>query len=156
MSASELAAWYAAIVATAVLAWDVVKYQRSGPQIKGDAKANWESYGISETEGDSLTFVKITNTGDRPTTLVSWGLYWYPAGTSLSDKKTRKSFIVKGGLAGQGKVPQKIEPGEVWTGVMKENEEYEQMLSEGTLMVGLGFSHVEEEVLLKVTKSANK
>ena len=71
MSASDLAAWYAAVIATAVLVWDIVKHRRTGPQIDGEAYANWESYNISETEGSSLTLVKITNTGDRPTTLTS-------------------------------------------------------------------------------------
>jgi hypothetical protein len=47
------------------------------------------------------------------------GMHWYPAGSSLNEK-AQKPFVIKGGLAGQGKIPAKIEPGEVWSGIMKE------------------------------------
>jgi len=156
MSASDIAAWYAAIIATAILIWDVIKFKKSGPQLRGEAHAGWESYGIAETEDDDLTIVKVTNTGDRPTTLTSWGLYWYPAGASLNDSKSRKAFVIQGGLAGLGKIPTKLEPGDEWTGLIKENDEYENMFIEGTLLIGLGFSHTDEEFKIKVEKSANK
>ena len=83
-------------------------------------------------------------------------MYWYPPGSSLNDTKTRRAFVVQGGVAGTGRVPQKIEPGEVWTGAMEENEEYQQMLEEGTLIMALGFSHAKQELELKVAKAANK
>lgn len=155
MSASDYAAWYAAFVVTAVLIWDVVKWKKAGPQIKGEARSGWRSYGIAETEGKDLTIVKATNTGDRPTTLTSWGMYWYPKEASLKDKKARKSFIIKGGLAGLGKVPQKIEPGDEWQGLIEENEEYQDKLTTGRLFVALGFSHTEKEVLIEIILSAN-
>lgn len=147
---TDFVAWYAAFVATAVLLWDIVKYYRSGPQISGEARAGMESYGIPDTEGKSLTTVRLTNTGDRPTTLLSWGFYYYPAGASLDDKESRQSFIVKGGLAGVGELPKKLGPGDIWDGVMLENGNYDQMLDDGTLMFGFGFSHTQQEVLIKI------
>lgn len=155
MNPSDYAAWYAAIVATAVLIWDVVKWKRGGPQIKAEVFAGWESYGIPETEGKELSLVKATNIGDRPTTLTSWGMYWYPPGVSTKKKEARKSFIVKGGLAGLGQVPKKLEPGDVWSGIATEDEQYKEMLSTGQLFMALGFSHSDKEVLVPVKKSAN-
>jgi hypothetical protein len=155
MTPSDYAAWYAAIVATVVLIWDVVKWKSGGPQVKAEAFGGWKSYGISETEGKALTLVKATNVGDRATTLTSWGMYWYPAGVSVKKKETRKAFIVKGGLAGLGQVPKKLEPGDVWSGVASEDDQYNEMLRTGQLFMVLGFSHTDEEVLVSVKKPAN-
>lgn len=153
MDASDYAAWYGALIATTVLVWDVIKWKSAGPVIVGDAHAGWESYGIQQTEGLALTTVRLTNNGGRPTTLVSWGMYWYPAGASLDDKKARHAFLVQGGLAGTGKVPCKIESGDVWNGLIKENEKFHRMQREGTLVFGFGFSHQVEEVLVKIEAS---
>jgi hypothetical protein len=151
MSASDYAAWYAAIVATLVLIWDFIKWKKSGPQIKAEAFSGWKSFGIDELEADSITVVKATNIGDRPTTISSFGMYWYPKGVSVKDKVKRKAFIIKSGLAGLGEVPKKVDPGDVWQGLAKENEEFDKMLTEGTVYIALGFSHTDKEFLVKVT-----
>ena len=155
MTPSDYAAWYAAVVATGVLIWDVVKWKKGGPQIKAEAFAGWESYGVSEMEGKSLTLVKATNVGDLPTTLSSWGMYWYPEGVSVKKKEARKAFVMQGGLAGLGQVPKKLEPGDVWSGVASEDDQYNDMLRTGQLFMALGFSHTDKEILVSVKKSAN-
>jgi hypothetical protein len=68
---------------------DIINYQKSEPQISANARANWRSFRIPETEGDPLILVNATNIGDKPTTITSWGMHWYPAGSSL-DKKVQK------------------------------------------------------------------
>jgi len=153
MSASDYAAWYAAIVATIVLVWDVIKFRFSGPVITGEAKANWESYGIPETEGHSLTILKISNNGGRPTTINSWGMYWYPAGSNLKSAKGRRGFVIRGGLAGVGKIPSIIRPGEEWSGIMMEDEEFNRLFENGTILMAVGFSHSKKETFVKVVKS---
>lgn len=155
MTPSDYAAWYAAIVATIVLILDVIKWKSGGPKIKTEAHAGWETYGVAETEGKSLTLVKSTNVGDRATTLTSWGMYWYPEGVSLKDKERRKSFVVQGGLAGVGQIPKKLEPGDVWTGIASEDDQYAEMLRTGQLIMALGFSHTDKEVLIPIKKPAN-
>lgn len=150
MNASDYAAWYGAVVATAVLAWDFVKWRQSGPQIKAEARANWRTSGFDEAHNEDVMFVKVTNTGDRPTTLTSWGLYWYPTGVAMHDKAKRKAFIIKDGLGGSGVVPTKLEPGDVWTGISKETDDFKKMIKTGKCYVALGFSHAEEETLVEV------
>jgi len=53
-------------------------------------------------------------------------LYWYPVGSNIKDHNKRHSFIIKGGLAGLGQIPQKIEDGDEWTGLIRENKDYEK------------------------------
>src|SRR5262245_31722316 len=79
-------------------------------------------------------------------------MYWYPEGISSRQKDQRKSFMVQGGLAGIGQVPKKIEPGDVWSGVMKETPDYDEMHKTGRVVMALGFSHLEKEVLVEVKK----
>ena len=151
MSASDYAAWYGALVATAVFIWDCIKWSKSGPQLKGEAHAGWRSFGFPGHNDQDLLFVKITNFGDRPTTLTSWGLYWYPAGASLSDKSKRKSFIMGSGLHGTGVIPSKLGPGDVWSGVSIEDRQVKEMLQTGTIYMAIGLSHTDDELLLTVT-----
>lgn len=156
MTPSDYAAWYAALVATLVLIWDAVKWKREGPRVKGEARASWKSIGIAETEGKTITSVKVTNVGNLPTTLTSWGIYWQPPGVSKRDRKNWKAFVVKSGVAELGQVPHMLPPGEVWQGIVTEDDEYRTMLAQGgTMYVALGFSHAEEELLLKVKLSAS-
>ena len=154
MTIAEIAAWYAATVSTTVLVWDIIKWSRAGPKINAEAYAGWESYGIQETEGQSLLFVKLTNVGDRATTLTSWGMYWYPKRGSLKGKNRLRSFVVPGGLAGLGQIPKKLDPGDVWSGVMKETPDYNEARKVGRVVVALGFSHREKEILIELKKSA--
>ena len=150
MNASDYAAWYAAVVATLVLIWDVVKWRKGGPQIRAKARAGWRSFNIPSLEGQDLTIVTVTNVGDRATTITHMGFHWVPSNVSIKDKEKRKSFIVPGGLGGFGEIPKKIEPGEIWTGLINENVEFKKMLVSGKSVVMLAFSHSEEEVLVDI------
>jgi hypothetical protein len=44
----------------------------------------------------------------------------------------------------------KLGPGDVWTGVALEDEESRKMLAEGTLVYCFGFSHSDQELLVKI------
>ena len=153
MTLSDIAAWYAAIVATAVLIWDYVKWKNSGPQISAFARSGMRSLNIPETANMTLIYVEVTNTGDKPTTLKSWGMYWYPVGVSLNDKRGRQAWILRSSFADMGVVPQKIEPGDVWRGVIEEDDEVQKMKDNGTFFVMLSFSHSQEEVLVRVEQN---
>jgi len=75
---SDYAAWYAALIATFVFLWDIIKWKKSGPQIKATARSGYRSFGDPETEGKRLILVIATNIGDRATTLTAMGFRWYP------------------------------------------------------------------------------
>lgn len=141
-------------MATVVLVWDYIKWRKEGPKITASAKSGWQASGIDELEGQDLTYVSVVNSGNLPTTLISWGMYWYPRGINRFNKKKRQAFVVKGGLAGVGEVPKKLEPGDVWWGFSREDEKFRELMRTGKLYVALGFSHESGEVVVRVT--ANK
>lgn len=152
MNASDYAAWYAALVATTVAVLDFAKWKWSGPSICGETKTRWKTVGIPETEGKDVTFASLTNRGDSPTTLTSWGMYLYPAKGSLHPKNRKASFVVVSGLGGLGKIPCKLAPGDTWQGMMEENEKMQKMLAEGRVFFAFGFSHSDKEVMLQLKK----
>ncbi|MBU1882355.1 hypothetical protein KKA08_09975 [bacterium] len=149
MSISDIAAWWGAIIASFVLIWDIFKWRKSGPKIIATARRGWKTFNIPQTEGHKLIHVTATNTGDRATTLTVMGLHWYPEGSTLADKTKRQTYVVMG-IQGFDKIPQKIEPGDVWTNVIIEHEKIAPLLTKGMLVVALGFSHVEDDVLVGI------
>ena len=156
MNASDYAAWYAAIVATLIAILNFVKWKMSGPSISGEAKANWKTSGIPVTEGKVVAIASLTNRGDTPATLTSWGLYWYPAKGSLCRKNRKAAFVIMGGAGGYGVIPCKLSPGDTWKGITEQNAEMDKMLSEGRLFFAFGFSHTNKEVIMQLDKSQQR
>lgn len=157
MTASGIAAWYGAFIASVVLVWDVVKWRKDGPRIKAEARAGWRTMGMDEFEGKDVTSVKATNIGSRATMLTSFGMYWFHAGVSVRNRAKAKAFIIQPSTFGPGQVPKKIEPGDVWHGLVTESESYKSMQNEGgKFFIALRFSHIAKEVLVPVQVTANK
>ncbi len=152
MSASDYAAWYAALLATLIAVWDFIKWKQSGPSITGEAWAARETFGIPATEGKLVAFAKLTNRGDAPTTLTSWGMYSFPNTGRLNRKNREAAFVVLGGLGGVGTIPCKLSPGDTWTGIMEQNSKVDKMLAEGRVFFGFGFSHADKEVMVQLKK----
>jgi hypothetical protein len=82
MSATDIAAWYAAAVATAVFLWDIVKWIRSGPRVKISARSNVtypdgrvvEREQAPEGERNRLAeycHIELVNLGAQPTTIIN-------------------------------------------------------------------------------------
>lgn len=156
MTATEVAAWYAAFIATVVLAWDVYKWKRTGPRITGTAYAGWRAIGYPEMEGRDLIYVNIANAGDQPTTLGQWGMVWKPPRKLLWGKKKVESFLAKGGPGDLGRVPKRLEPGDTWQGVGTQTKELDKLLSSGRFYIWLQFSHKSKPVLIRITNQDPK
>lgn len=71
MNASDVAAWWGAIIATLVLVWDVFKWRKSRFSIKVSASPNMSSLNPlkEKLEDDKNIFVEVVNRGDKVITL---------------------------------------------------------------------------------------
>jgi hypothetical protein len=151
MKATEIAAWWGAIIATLVLAWDMYKWKRSGPIINVSASPNMQTFGGVSNGLENKTFVvvEITNTGGRKTTLTKLVGFHCKSIFQKLRRKEDESFIVDNPAPSQP-LPHVLGPGERWLGSIEQNEELEEMSRSGYLFCGVYHSSGKKPVLQPV------
>jgi hypothetical protein len=96
MSATELAAWWGAAIATLVFIWDIFKWKKSGPIVGVSVSPNMHTFGgITDGLGEkTFVVVEITNNGDRKTTITHLVGFHYSSFFLRLRKKQRKTLFV--------------------------------------------------------------
>lgn len=150
MSASDVAAWWGAAIATLVLVWDLYKWGRSGPQLEVSASPNMETYGGAAIYGKGpFVVLEVRNNGDRKTTLTHCVGFVYTNWLSrLFDRKPKHNFIVTN--PAPGKIPHVLEAGERWMGILEQNQELVKWSQEGHLCVGVFHSGAKRAVTCRL------
>jgi hypothetical protein len=138
MSASDVAAWWGAVVATLLFLWELYKWFVSGPkvrlQILPDMIIQSHPAPVKDQAGKKLIAVRAVNVGDAPTTLSNMGISYYGNWVEVLTRKPRKSFVVF--LSGTPhQLPFLLQPGDVWDGVAEQNAEMEGLAKKGRLIV---------------------
>ena len=122
MSTTDIAAWYAAVVATVVLVWDIFKWQRGFARLRISCKCNvsYPDGRVLETQslesGSELRrlaeycHIEVLNVGSQPTTLISIEGTHKP--TKSGVQASTSGFIVH---AGSQPLPALIGPGQMWS-----------------------------------------
>lgn len=116
---------YAAIVSTLVLIWDVFKWWNEGPKLRINVVPNTSLSGSIKAFERDITYVMldITNTGRSSTTILSVFICCYKNRISYwLNKKSTMFHVTKPYLDSTPvyKLPYKIEPGSIWTGVISQ------------------------------------
>lgn len=124
MSLSDIAAWYAAAVATAVFVWDIVKWFRTGPRLRVNARCNvcypdarvistkpLEGGGEVSTLAD-YCHVEVLNVGGQPTTLIDIEATNIPRANGMKVACSALAFTVH---SGSRALPTLLAPGEMWS-----------------------------------------
>lgn len=138
MSATDIAAWWGAAIASLVLAWDVFKWTHQGPAIRVSASPNMETNGAARVGMDDGKFVivEVVNTGDRKTTITHlFGVHYTNLWRKIRKKQSTTFVVPDPGL--QGHLPFVLEPGERWLGAIEQNDDLECMSREGLLYCGI-------------------
>ena len=127
---------YAALVATTILIWDVVKWFRSGPRIKVRLNSNMILVGDPDPSRHGKTFISVmvTNVGSSPTTITNLcGAHFRNRWDQLR-KKSDKQFVVIAPQAAQHlPLPHVLKVGEEWRGLIEQTPKIVQMAKEGLL-----------------------
>ena len=140
-----LIAIYGAIISTFVLSWDIYKWKKSGPRIRGSVTPNMVFYNFPEYENKKITVVNITNTGDRPTTVTHLSLTFYK-------NKIKKAFNKKDNLISIDNqliphpIPYTLNSGLEWKGFIIQNDERKKMSEKGILVCNVYFSHAKKPI----------
>jgi hypothetical protein len=154
MSASDWAAWYAAIVATVVAVFDFVKWSRSGPRIKADIRTGQKLVGMPEYGDADIILVNIANIGAAATTVTHCMLECWPKGVNPSEKTSERRLVILQNDERVGKrLPVKIELGDTWACISPESDAIRALLSEGTVDLYCVFSHTEKALRARLKRN---
>jgi len=116
---------YGAVVATAVLIWDVIKWARGGPRLAVRVTAGMAQVqrGFFQTGGPhkAVVLFNVYNEGDAATTITTatymvyrnrWDAFWR--------RGAERAFAI---VTIDPELPRKLEPGEQWLGTTEESDE---------------------------------
>jgi hypothetical protein len=154
MTASDVAAWWGAAVATFLAFWEIYKWLESGPKVRISARANMRSTGIPRRE--KLVSVRAVNVGDAATTLTLLGMIFYPSLLARLRRRPVEHYVI-GNPVSPNPLPFKLEPGAIWDGEAIQTPEIEQMAQSGHLFVVLqqaGDKPVHVRLLVKKSSSS--
>jgi hypothetical protein len=148
--ATTIAAWWGAIIATAVLVWDVVKWIWSGPRIHLEAQGGMAIVG-SNMPPDDRTYIRvgIQNRGRAPTTVSGLGAFTYSSRFNRFRKNSEHGFVIIL-PAFVEPLPKRLEPGEEWKGAFEQNGVIESALSSGVVEVIVSASHTDKPIRAEV------
>ena len=112
---------YAAVVATFVLVWDVVKWIRVGPRLTGYASPNMRIFSAMETDDNLYVFFQVSNNGTAKTTITNVGLVGYASPMAwIRAKPTRAGFVNHSELSYP--LPYVLDAGERFTSKVLQDE----------------------------------
>jgi len=146
MTASDVAAWWGAALATFVLAWDIFKWRKSGARLGVKAGPNMQ---LPEDRLEMKhVFVEVVNRGDRPTTLTHLCVYQYASALDRLRGKRKASFLVP--QPGGGAVlPHELGSGQRWTALVNQAVLLSKVIETPRyLHVGISHSGSKKEVLV--------
>ncbi len=146
MTATEIAAWWGAIVATLVFLWDIYKWKTRGPRLSMRLSPHMVVIGDPRREGKTWVTVTVTNTGDQPTTIKSLALEYYTSVWKRIRIRAEKAFVVAS-PNDHYPLPRVLNPGDEWMGFMPQDRgdiDLEAMSRNGYLVVLLSQSHTDK------------
>lgn len=136
-TASDIAAWYGAAIATAVFLWDIAKWLRSGPKLIVRVNTGMERTSPAGHDPTPLIFVTVQNVGDQATTITHlFGQVFSGRIAKLMRRRPQQRFVLTNP---QVPIPKKIEPGEQWSAWHPEKDI--KALAIGNAIVEIGIHH---------------
>ena len=151
MSATDIAAWWGAGIATVVLLFDVFKWWH-GLATKVRVSANPNMQMIDPERGElvdpKMIFVEAVNTGDRKTIVTHLVGYYYCSLWRRIIRRPTQPFLVPDPM--YGRLPADLEPGDRWQGQIEQTEQIEDWSRSGRLYVGINHSLRKKAKLVRV------
>lgn len=137
---TNVAAWWGATVATAVLTWDIYKWRRSAARLRLTVSGNMKAYGHLATlirDDQTLVVAEVINIGSSPTTITHLFAYYYASWwRRLLRRRTSTQIVTPDPMLAQG-LPFELAPGARWIGATYQNQKLELMAKNGYVYVGV-------------------
>ena len=116
-SATVMAAWWGAVVATLAFLWEIFQWFKNGPRVQVRAKANMEPVNFPGLEkNEKYIFVEVTNAGDRATTITHFCAYIFNDCIKRLVNKPEKKLVILNNSGFGPPIPFFLDSGQRWTG----------------------------------------
>jgi hypothetical protein len=155
MSASDIAAWWGAGIATLVLVWDIFKWKQTGPRLRLSVLPNMNVTGSVPNADPTKTYVlvEVVNIGDKKTELTYLvGLYYKSRLQRIRGKSDQNFAVINPAFS--TKFPCFVVPGERWVGGIEQTQDLEEMSRTGFLYFGVFHSAGKKALTKRVVVSA--
>jgi hypothetical protein len=137
LTPSDYAAWYAAVVATLVLAWDVVKYRRATSRLRIRATYNMQILSPGKgLEPEKNVSLSVTNVGEKKTTITNVAMYCYKTFWDWLLRRESDLLIVVR-FVSDVPTPASLDVGDTWDGLFRQSEEVQAMLDSFRCYIGV-------------------
>ena len=161
MSAGDWVAVYAAVVATAVMIWDIYKWRREKKiKLYGTATSGMSAYGSAitpVTQGKTYVTVRVANQGSLPCVITHlWLVSHSNVFNRWRGKNNRAAFIADPVSAvTQCRLPFRLELGNEFTGLIEQNAELEEWSRKEKLYAGVVHSMSKRPYLMRLQPIKN-
>lgn len=154
MNLTDTLALIGAITGTIALIWDVFKWSQTGVKASLKISPNMTPFGVARLQFKNKLniFVEVTNIGDKRVTITHLVIVYYETLFKKLLKISSRSFIVPDPLPGQ--LPQAIDIGERWVGLIDQTNELEKLAQKGYLYVGICHSSSPKKITKRVKLAA--
>lgn len=140
---NEIAAWYAAIIATIVFLWDIYKWLRTDARIRVSVVPNMIliDNGLARTKrpdeksSPHSISVEVVNIGGKKTTLTHITIYCYASLWTRVRGKPLWQGVVPNPCP--GKLPFELDVGARWLGLIEQDASIESGATTGRLYIGV-------------------
>ena len=151
LTTTDATAIYAAIVATGALALEIRRWFESGPKLTLTLIPIAKLFGGIEPDENEYLCARITNRGDRPTTITNFALHQYRSLIHRHLNRAFRSAIVPRPEVGGGiALPHVLQPGTQWAGMAIYNAELIDWARTGALFVAIYSSGSRRPIKRKV------
>lgn len=150
MTASDVAAWWGAIIASIVLFWDVIKWRANQVKLRVSAQANMQTMTRSgKLDYDLNIFVEAVNFGGKTTTITHLVVKSYRNTFDLLRGKTSMRGLVAL-PGGTQPLPFELGPGKRWVGLIDQKEVEAKAGTDGYFYCGIIHTVSTKEHLVRV------
>jgi hypothetical protein len=151
MSTTSVVAWWGAILSTIVFGWDIYKYRTAGPKLRFTVQPDMKTINVPTYEGKTVMMARVTNYGDRPTTITNLCYEYF--------EKKRKKIPDKAAViltpSVERPLPFELKAGGVWNGVAVQDAEVKEWATTGILEMILYHSHSEKPIRQRIVIKKN-
>jgi hypothetical protein len=148
---TTIVAWWGAIIATMVLVWDIYKWANRGARLEYTVKTNMKTYGDPTTKGMTFVTVRVSNTGDRTTTIENMGFLHYKNWIFQMARKPSFAAVVTN-VGAPNPIPYEIKPGGIWDGMAQQEEDLISKANTGRLYCCIYHSGAKRPLMRRVKK----